>query len=726
MNRITLFMLISFAFPVLVLAQPQHFTFTANTGDSYSIVVNSVTLDEVPLDVGDEIGVFTPAGLCVGASVWTGTTPLALTAWIDDSQTPEVDGYTPGDTMSFKIWQQSSDTEFPATATYAQGNGTFGDGAFASVSLTAVSGGQPSGILVTNTNDSGVGSLREAIQQANTHAGPDTITFAIPESDPGYHDVAGTWTIALTNALPAISDDSLSVDGESQASFIGRDANPDGPEIVVNGSQLTTSSFGFFITSAGNRVHHLVLNGFDAGVYMTGENAQFNSVTGCFIGTDATGSQDAANNSGIQIYSANNTIGGTETGAKNLLSGNRVFGVLLSGEQANNNRIIGNFIGTDASGSNALANQAAGIMIQLMPSGNEIGGREPGEGNLISGNGQDGIRLSGVSHAILGNLIGTDATGSAIIGNGWAGISIGGGGNHTIGGTETGAGNTISGNNQGGIQITSASVNNHVFGNFIGTNASGTEPLGNVGSGVWITGKAKSNMVGPNNLIAFNQFTGVSVSSDSTLFNTITQNSIWSNSERGIEISDGGNAGVQPPVVSRVSDGVATGTAPANATVEIFSDEEDEGAIYEGSTTADANGNFQWSGTLSGPNVTATATDAEGNTSPFSNSFDVTSVESGENVLPEKFSLKQNFPNPFNPATTISFALPNQARVFVQVFDLSGREVARLLDEVKPAGQHEVVFDASGIPSGVYFYRLQAMASGRRIFTQTKKFTLIK
>lgn len=113
-----------------------HFVFTDSTGDSYSIVVDAATLDGSPLQSGDEIGVFTPAGLCVGASVWDGTTPLPLTAWIDDSQTPEVDGYRVGEQMFFRIWDSSAGTadDYPATPTYSVGNGTFGDGAYARIS----------------------------------------------------------------------------------------------------------------------------------------------------------------------------------------------------------------------------------------------------------------------------------------------------------------------------------------------------------------------------------------------------------------------------------------------------------------------------------------------------------------------------------------------------------------------------------------------------------------
>jgi hypothetical protein len=112
-----------------------HFTFT-QTDESYSIVVNAATLDGVPLAAGDEIGMFTPAGLCVGASVWTGNVPLALTAWKDAAQTPITDGYKDGEAISFRVWDASSglNTDYPATATYTTGNGTFGNGLYSVIS----------------------------------------------------------------------------------------------------------------------------------------------------------------------------------------------------------------------------------------------------------------------------------------------------------------------------------------------------------------------------------------------------------------------------------------------------------------------------------------------------------------------------------------------------------------------------------------------------------------
>lgn len=77
-------------------------------------------------------------------------------------------------------------------------------------------------------------------------------------------------------------------------------------------------------------------------------------------------------------------------------------------------------------------------------------------------------------------------------------------------------------------------------------------------------------------------------------------------------------------------------------------------------------------------------------------------------LLPDKFILHQNYPNPFNPRTTIYFELPNPHFVTLKVYDLLGREVKTLIDEQKHAGTHNVIFDASQLTSGIYFYRLQA------------------
>lgn len=99
----------------------------------------------------------------------------------------------------------------------------------------------------------------------------------------------------------------------------------------------------------------------------------------------------------------------------------------------------------------------------------------------------------------------------------------------------------------------------------------------------------------------------------------------------------------------------------------------------------------------------------------------VTSVEQISNTLPKEFRLEQNYPNPFNPSTTIEFALPEQASVRLQVFDLLGREVAILVDEDLQPAAYKVVLDATGLSSGVYFYRIQAEG-----FVRIKKLILLK
>jgi len=125
-----------FLLPNLAPAQ-NYFTFRANTEDSYAIVVASASINGADVQIGDEIGVFTPAGLCVGATVITQqASNLLLTAWQDDSFTPQKDGYLDGETMTFRVWDVSSQTELTMNTSYMIGNGAFGFGPFAEVELS--------------------------------------------------------------------------------------------------------------------------------------------------------------------------------------------------------------------------------------------------------------------------------------------------------------------------------------------------------------------------------------------------------------------------------------------------------------------------------------------------------------------------------------------------------------------------------------------------------------
>jgi len=159
-------------------------------------------------------------------------------------------------------------------------------------------------------------------------------------------------------------------------------------------------------------------------------------------------------------------------------------------------------------------------------------------------------------------------------------------------------------------------VQNYIVGNYIGTDVSGGAALGNAWVALELKGAEHSVIQG--NLIAYNRSNGFWVHAGS--FNIIRRNSIHSNGERGIVLTDGGNQMLPAPVILTVIETSVSGTACPGCTVEIFSDAEDEGRVYEGSAVANAAGLFTFTQPtgLTGPYVTATATDSDGNTSEFS------------------------------------------------------------------------------------------------------------
>ena len=138
-----------------------------------------------------------------------------------------------------------------------------------------------------------------------------------------------------------------------------------------------------------------------------------------------------------------NSIGGTTGGAGNVISGNHESGLVLS-LNTSQNLVQGNDLGTDVTGKTPLGNSANGIELSTGAASNTIGGTTAGTGNLISANGQDGVRISGASgNTFQGNFIGTDVTGKGQLGNGQNGVEISLGFLNAIGGSTTGAGNKI-------------------------------------------------------------------------------------------------------------------------------------------------------------------------------------------------------------------------------------------------------------------------------------------
>jgi hypothetical protein len=221
------------------------------------------------------------------------------------------------------------------------------------------------------------------------------------------------------------------------------------------------------------------------------------------------------------------------------------------------------------------------------------------------------------------NVIGADANVTKLVPNGKHGVGIYGGAQRNEIGDLLLPGNVIVGNGWSGVTIVNTGSDlNLVERNAIGTNLSGTATnLGNSYYGVHVNG-GSGNEIRLNH-VAYNgshsSEAGVRVEGSTATGNTISQNSIHDNGGKGIELANGGNAGLFTPTINTAICQKVEGTTGSGWTIEVFSDSADEGRSYEGATTAHAiQPSFSWSGSATGPNVTVTATDGQGNTSEFS------------------------------------------------------------------------------------------------------------
>jgi CSLREA domain-containing protein len=360
-------------------------------------------------------------------------------------------------------------------------------------------------------------------------------------------------------------------------------------------------------------------------------------VHGNFIGTDVTGTAPIVPNDvqgiidkgkGDTIGGQNGvTLGGSCTGDCNLVSGNNINGGIVINQAATNSVVQGNFVGTDVTGTKAITNglsegYSGGIFTYAV--GTLIGGTTPEARNVVSGNKGGGIQVDGVSAVVEGNYLGPNSAGTAAIPVSGPGVLVYQADSAMIGGTTAGAANVISGasNNGGdGIEVY-LSVNTQIVGNLIGTAPDGVTPLPNQFAGIYFLDQASNNIVGgqapgAGNVIAFNGGDGVRVDANvpQVRSNTISRNSIYSNGGLGIELVANGNDNLAPPTIEGLDP--LHGTACAPCAVEIFSDSDDQGRIFEGSVFTN-DGNWTLDQPLTGPNVTATNTDMSNNTSPFS------------------------------------------------------------------------------------------------------------
>jgi titin len=302
-------------------------------------------------------------------------------------------------------------------------------------------------------------------------------------------------TFSGSGGGPGITIDGVgTIDNLVEGNFIGNgQAGSFAPSAILISDGASENTIGGTTADARN-----IISGWLRGISIAGSNTTHNLVAGNFIGPDAAGTHKLGNGAGLEISAPDNTVGGTTAGARNVISGCGL-GILISGSSAGGNLVVGNFIGPDATGTTAMGDDT-GIVVSAPY--NTIGGIAAGARNVISGCELWGIAISNSvlpwdssfsdsvasGNLLVGNFIGTDATGSTAMGND-TGVGVDAP-NNTIGGTTAGARNIISANRVG---ISLGGSGNIVSNNIVGTDVSGTDDIGNK-TGVMIG--ASDNTIG--------------------------------------------------------------------------------------------------------------------------------------------------------------------------------------------------------------------------------------
>jgi len=391
--------------------------------------------------------------------------------------------------------------------------------------------------MVTSTQDSGSGSLRQCLLEAMTNPNilfdPDVFTQSVP------------LTITLESLLPPITASGVSIDGSNvniilDGQRLGERAIGlvilDTSNVTIRGLRIQNfRRYGIAISNSSNNLiggdrsigassvgqgNVFVHNGL-AGIAIVGNNTMSNTVQGNFIGIDNDTNIAQGGDFGIVLAGglSNNFIGGNNENQNNIISGHAIAGIVLLGENVTNNRIQGNFIGPNQDGKSTILNSTQdGVHVGFGANNNVIGGTSSSQQNLISGN-SIGIAVFGSQtreNHIQGNLVGTDEDGQKALGND-IGIQFEEGANYNvIGGDQQGVRNVISGNKVG-INIKGVGTHdNQVRGNYIGTDITGMNSVCECefGHGIQIISGANNNEIGgttelERNIISGNTKVGI-------------------------------------------------------------------------------------------------------------------------------------------------------------------------------------------------------------------------
>ncbi len=475
--------------------------------------------------------------------------------------------------------------------------------------------------LILDPGEDGLFSLREAIEATNSQTGAETIRFSVEG------------TISPNGDLPAITDEGTTILAEDKIVLDGANATTagltlqgvgayisgltivnfpvagvllQGPSSMENtirgcrigndglvavpnaiGVLIADGASGNFIGGAAANDRNIISGNFFQGVYIdesgVSESAGGNVIEGNYIGVDDTGLAALPNDMGIYIdESSANLIGGSSEGSRNVISGNTKDGIVITGTRSLSNAIYGNYIGTDANGTQALGNGGSGVGLQAGASLTRLGGSETGLGNIIAANGGSGVAVSGAEsnqNRVAGNNIGVDVTSKTALGNIAAGVILyGGTTGNLIGFSEVNGGNIIGGNGDAGVVLEGAGVSgNQVANNAIGTvpgEAAGGVPgavsnkqvtlldVGNLMEGVRLADGAAANIIGGDgesegNLIRYNAGDGVRIANVDSDENLIQGNAIILNEGSGVDVRDGATRARIGRVLASFSDAAA-------------------------------------------------------------------------------------------------------------------------------------------------------------------------
>ena len=528
-----------------------------------------------------------------------------------------------------------------------------------------ISGNAQQGLFITDTNTSGnvvqgnfIGLNPTGNSAISNNSDGVAIYFGAQSNSVVQNVISGNTFTGIAIASPGTEYNIV------QGNFIGLDASG---TVSMQNSSAGVLIFGGarsnLVGGVSATTRNVISGNLTQGIALSDPGTSGNTVSGNFIGVDPTGTMAISNGyAGISLFNGAslNVIGGQKLGAGNVLSGNGNQGLTIDGLGTTNNTVWGNLIGLNATGTAAVSNAGSGIAIFNGAQSNLLGGTAAAQRNVISGNGQQGVVVvdpATSGNVISGNYIGLNAAGTAAVPNQWPGVNFFGNPNgNTIGGSQAGAGNVICGNLSLGIVIQSGSSNNAALGNFIGINPAGSLAIPNASGGIGLWDGAVANQIGgvnpgEANVIANNLSDAVQLFDATTTNNTIRGNSSFGNQGSGIALYTGANLSYPPPSLTSavmttniVVSGTYSGLPNTAFKIDFYSSHATpaQGMIYLGAkdVVTTGGGDVIISAALpahipAGRIITATATDATGNTSAMSDGINVTATSSVNDAIPD-------------------------------------------------------------------------------------------